>query len=125
MMQLVRGEWATEDVAVVQIADGEWRVSDPTHPEEDGLSILGVIESTRLGYETTNVRDPAVRHAFATLDMAVHARELSNEQFDETMKTNVFSIVWIIKAALLTPAHGAMAMPSHSCCGRIASNHEP
>jgi len=70
-MQLVEGEWATEDVAVVQIADGEWRVSDPTHPEEDGLSILGVIESTTLGYETTNVRDPAVRHAFATLDLAV------------------------------------------------------
>jgi hypothetical protein len=70
-MQVIQGSWAVEEVEVAQLADGAWRVSDLSQREEDGLSILGVVESTGLGYEATEVRNPSVRHAFATLDQAV------------------------------------------------------
>jgi hypothetical protein len=70
-MHVIFGPWTPEDVAVVEISHGEWRVSDLTCREEDGMAVLGFIEQTNLGYEATGTREPAVAHAFSSFARAV------------------------------------------------------
>jgi hypothetical protein len=70
-MRVIFGEWTATDIAVIEISDFEWRVSDLRRREEDGMAVLGFVESTKLGYEATGIDDPCVRRAFATLEFAV------------------------------------------------------
>lgn len=65
------GEWTSEDVAVFELSDREWRVSDLRQREENGLALLGFIESSATGYEATGIHDPSAGGAFATLECAV------------------------------------------------------
>jgi hypothetical protein len=70
-VHVIFGPWVPEDVVVVEISDGEWRVSDLTCREEDGMAVLGFIERTDLGYEATVIHEPAVARAFDALARAV------------------------------------------------------
>ncbi len=70
-MHVIFGPWTPEDVAVLEISHGEWRVSDLTCREEDGMAVLGFIEQTKLGYEATGIHEPAVAHAFSSFARAV------------------------------------------------------
>ena len=70
-MHVIFGPWTPADVAVVEISQGEWRVSDLTCREEDGMAVLGFIEQTNLGYEATGIHEPAVAHAFSSFARAV------------------------------------------------------
>jgi hypothetical protein len=70
-MHVIFGQWTSADIAVIEISASEWRVSDLRRREEDGMAVLGFVESTPLGFEATGTGDPCVRRAFVSLESAV------------------------------------------------------
>jgi len=62
------GNNATE---VLTISPTDWRVSDPTVPEGDGRSVLGVVHAVGDTFEVTRIGTPLARFYFGSLDEAV------------------------------------------------------
>ena len=62
------GNHATE---VLSLSPTTWRVSDPTLPEGDGRSVLGVVQAVGDTFEVTRIGTPLSRFYFGNLDEAV------------------------------------------------------
>src|SRR5690606_17942881 len=62
---------ATRTVEVLAISPTDWRVSDPTLPESDGSSVIGVVQVVGDTFEVTRIGTPFSRYYFGTLDLAV------------------------------------------------------
>jgi hypothetical protein len=54
-------------VEVIAISRDEWRISDPSKVEHDGLSLLGFVQRVEDAFEVTEMHRPLVRtyvHSF-------------------------------------------------------------
>ena len=60
-------------VEVIAISEREWRVSDPTKVERDGLALLGFVELVGTTYEVTVLGEPRRRQYFGSLEESVSA----------------------------------------------------
>lgn len=60
-------------VEVIAISEREWRVSDPTKVERDGMALLGFVELVDTTYEVTVIGEPRRRLYYASLEESVLA----------------------------------------------------
>lgn len=81
-MHVLFGQWAREDIAVLELSDHEWRVSDLQRREEDGMAVLGCVEQEGDFFFSTGLRHPLERRRFSSLDRAV-AHLLTERTSDE------------------------------------------
>lgn len=59
-------------VEVIELSPTEWRVSDARRPDNgDGLSLIGFIQQTEAGFETTELGAPRRRNRFPTFPEAL------------------------------------------------------
>jgi len=65
-------------VEVIAISEREWRISDPTKVERDGLALLGFVELVGATYEVTVLGEPGRRYYFGSLEESV--RELAQRR---------------------------------------------
>jgi len=60
-------------VEVIAISEREWRISDPTKSERDGLALLGFVELVDSTYEVTVLGEPGRRYYFSSFEESVRA----------------------------------------------------
>ncbi|MEJ1230528.1 MAG: hypothetical protein WDM88_07770 [Galbitalea sp.] len=70
-MHTLFGPWTREDLAVIEVADGRWRVSDLRQRQGDGLTIIGFVSFTIDGYDAVTMPPPSDIREFDDLDKAV------------------------------------------------------
>jgi hypothetical protein len=70
-MHVIFGPWTSNDVAVVEIGQEHWRVSDLTRREADAMAVLGFVERTDLGFEAISGDPQGSRRVFRLLESAV------------------------------------------------------
>jgi hypothetical protein len=58
-------------LTVFALSDTEWRISDATRPESDGLALLAFIQRIGSLYEVTELAKPSRRTYFRSLSAAV------------------------------------------------------
>lgn len=61
----------SDKIEVLPLSDHEWRVSDLSKPERDGLALLGFIQTIGTLFEVTAISSPLERDYFGSLDAAV------------------------------------------------------
>jgi hypothetical protein len=70
-----------DDVKIIPLSATEWRISDATKDERDGLSLLGFVEKTGGLYEITRLGHPRehmhVSSFTAAIDALAPSRSLS------------------------------------------------
>jgi hypothetical protein len=64
---------ASGDVEVIAISRDEWRISDPSKPEHDGLSLLGFVQRVENAFEVTEMHRPFVRTYVESFHAAIQA----------------------------------------------------
>ena len=72
-MHLLSSTDQVTPVEVIALSDREWRVSDPTKVERDGMALLGFVELVEATYEVTVLGEPRRRLYFGSFEESVHA----------------------------------------------------
>jgi hypothetical protein len=62
---------ALTGLTVFALSDTEWRISDATRPESDGLALLAFVQRVGSLYEVTELANPSRRTYFSSLSAAV------------------------------------------------------
>ena len=70
-MRVIFGEWTCSDVAVLEISDHEWRVTDLRRREPDGMPVLGLVEHKADRFEVTTAPPACACCQFEAFEEAV------------------------------------------------------
>ncbi|HEY4267946.1 MAG TPA: hypothetical protein VGM94_07135 [Galbitalea sp.] len=69
------GPWTLDDLAVLEVANGEWRVSDLRDRGPGGPLLVGFVSRRRDRYYATQATPSAIDRPFADLESAVRYLE--------------------------------------------------
>ena len=61
-------------LAVFALSNTQWRISDATRPESDGLALLAFVEQVGSLYEVTELAKPSRRTYFSSLSAALDSQ---------------------------------------------------
>jgi hypothetical protein len=67
-------------LTVFALSDTEWRISDATRPESDGLALLAFVQRVGSLYEVTELAKPSRRTYFTSLSAAVGMLSLATRE---------------------------------------------
>ena len=67
-------------LTVFALSDTEWRISDATRPESDGLALLAFVQRVGSLYEVTELAKPSRRTYFTSLSAAVGMVSLATRE---------------------------------------------
>lgn len=72
-MNTKRSALVTDDLGVIAISPTEWRVSDLSIDEKDGLSLIGFVQKVDEVYEITTIGRPLIRTYVGSFNAALDA----------------------------------------------------